>query len=734
MTAHCFGEDCLPDLLDGRHRLHRARHRPDRATTRGAAAARGVADRADAGQHRELPAASRPPGEERFPVYAAHMRRLHEQPVRDRRRPPTRPGVPIFVGTDAGGALPHGLVAQRGRRARRGPGLPPTSALDAACWGARSWLRPAGPGGGRAGRPRRLPRRPARGRRACWPHPRVVVLRGPVRRGLSGPACRAPARADGASPAGGCAGRGSRVVRSALLAAHLRNERATLQGLTTTVRPADRATTRAVLRLAMLALGAARAADRPRPLWTTPALRARRRHNLASRTVPVSRAGCCRGRRPVRRAGPAAISPALTAPSLAIVGTVRPGPCAGCRGIGRWSPRPGSATRRGGWSSTSTSLSTGGRPRPRRCLARATVGRCGDLGGRRRMSSWRRITAGWLKACYQRDRSLRAPASGSCTARRRWRCAAAWLLLGRRLRPAAPLGRLPPGSSAGVRRDRLLLARRTCGSSRPPGAPAPVRTGCRCPAAVARPLADGAGSTLRSRSADRPRSWPRCATGGRLELTVLAAGAVRRCWPGSPARRSSALAVAGRRPTTDSALPGGDVRPRRPAGPAAAALRDAAVPAGAACRSATISRRWSVVRAVTPAGPSGDAGSLIALDAPSAVGAAPTGARPSTLGHWDAASPTPLGAARAGRSHGPYCHGRWPRRRCRTPDPGPASAARPRPSPTGPASPPGARGSSAGARRSRAMQSLGRCRRRPVEPPGAAAATWGTPSLLPEHA
>jgi len=52
-------------------------------------------------------------------------------------------GVPIYAGTDAGGNLPHGLIADE-VEALTGIGMTPTQALGAASWDARSWLdRPA---------------------------------------------------------------------------------------------------------------------------------------------------------------------------------------------------------------------------------------------------------------------------------------------------------------------------------------------------------------------------------------------------------------------------------------------------------------------------------------------------------------------------------------------------------------------------------------------------------------
>jgi imidazolonepropionase-like amidohydrolase len=137
VTAHCIGEDCLPDLLDaGIDCIEHGTGLTDE--TRATAAERGVPivpTLVNTANFPEYAAA----GEDRFPVYAAHMRRLHEHRY-ETVAAAYEAGVPVFVGTDAGGALPHGLVAQEVAELVRA-GIPATSALDAACWGARSWLR-----------------------------------------------------------------------------------------------------------------------------------------------------------------------------------------------------------------------------------------------------------------------------------------------------------------------------------------------------------------------------------------------------------------------------------------------------------------------------------------------------------------------------------------------------------------------------------------------------------------
>jgi imidazolonepropionase-like amidohydrolase len=48
-------------------------------------------------------------------------------------------GIPIYVGTDAGGSLRHGLVADEAVELTRA-GLTTDEALYAATWGAREWL------------------------------------------------------------------------------------------------------------------------------------------------------------------------------------------------------------------------------------------------------------------------------------------------------------------------------------------------------------------------------------------------------------------------------------------------------------------------------------------------------------------------------------------------------------------------------------------------------------------
>jgi imidazolonepropionase-like amidohydrolase len=66
------------------------------------------------------------------------MRRLYEHRY-DTVRSAYDAGIPVYVGTDAGGHLAHGLVA--GEVAELvAAGIPPVEALSATTWGARKWL------------------------------------------------------------------------------------------------------------------------------------------------------------------------------------------------------------------------------------------------------------------------------------------------------------------------------------------------------------------------------------------------------------------------------------------------------------------------------------------------------------------------------------------------------------------------------------------------------------------
>ncbi|MDT3438801.1 amidohydrolase family protein [Pseudofrankia sp. BMG5.37] len=136
VTAHCFAEDALADLATaGIDCVEHATGLTD--DTIALFAARGIAIVPTLVNIATFPGIAAD-AEGKFPRYAQHMRALHA------RRFETvgaayDAGIPIYVGTDAGGSLPHGLAAAEVAELVRA-GLPPEAALDAAVWSARAWL------------------------------------------------------------------------------------------------------------------------------------------------------------------------------------------------------------------------------------------------------------------------------------------------------------------------------------------------------------------------------------------------------------------------------------------------------------------------------------------------------------------------------------------------------------------------------------------------------------------
>ncbi|MGL4306248.1 MAG: amidohydrolase family protein [Mycobacteriaceae bacterium] len=74
----------------------------------------------------------------RYPVYARHMRELYGR-VAKTVAAANDAGVKIYAGTDAGGSIAHGRIADE-VAALHGIGMSRTQALGAACWDARKWL------------------------------------------------------------------------------------------------------------------------------------------------------------------------------------------------------------------------------------------------------------------------------------------------------------------------------------------------------------------------------------------------------------------------------------------------------------------------------------------------------------------------------------------------------------------------------------------------------------------
>jgi len=140
VTAHCFGEQSLRDLAAAGVDCieHATGLVPE---TIESFAAQGIAIVPTLVNIDTFPAIAAG-AQDKYPTYAAHLRDLHS------RRYETiasahDAGVPIYLGTDAGGSLPHGLVAREAAELVTA-GLTTIEALTAASWGARSWLHRPG--------------------------------------------------------------------------------------------------------------------------------------------------------------------------------------------------------------------------------------------------------------------------------------------------------------------------------------------------------------------------------------------------------------------------------------------------------------------------------------------------------------------------------------------------------------------------------------------------------------
>src|SRR6478609_2625952 len=136
VTAHCFAEDSLRDLVEaGIDCVEHATGLTD--DTIPLFAERGVAIVPTLVNIATFPALA-DGGESRFPRWSAHMRRLHERRY-DTVRAGYDAGIPVFTGTDAGGSLAHGLAGAEVAELVTA-GIPPVEALAATTWAARRWL------------------------------------------------------------------------------------------------------------------------------------------------------------------------------------------------------------------------------------------------------------------------------------------------------------------------------------------------------------------------------------------------------------------------------------------------------------------------------------------------------------------------------------------------------------------------------------------------------------------
>jgi imidazolonepropionase-like amidohydrolase len=173
VTAHVFGEEALPGLINAgidciEHGTGITEDMIELMLAHGTALVPtlinienfpGIADKAT-----------------KYPTYAKHMRDLYAS-CAQRVGAAVEAGVPIYAGTDAGGMIAHGRIADEVTALGR-VGLSPTDALGAASWDARKWL---GRPGLQHGASADLacydddPRKPG-----VLNHPALVILRGRI--------------------------------------------------------------------------------------------------------------------------------------------------------------------------------------------------------------------------------------------------------------------------------------------------------------------------------------------------------------------------------------------------------------------------------------------------------------------------------------------------------------------------------------------------------------------------
>ncbi len=136
VTAHVFGEDALPDLIRSgidciEHGTGLSQELIDEMVERRVALVPTVR------QLNNFPSYAAAGGA-KFPKYAEHMTALYES-RRDVIGSAYDAGVEIYAGTDAGGVLGHGLIAEEVAELAT-YGLNKFDALGAASWRARQWL------------------------------------------------------------------------------------------------------------------------------------------------------------------------------------------------------------------------------------------------------------------------------------------------------------------------------------------------------------------------------------------------------------------------------------------------------------------------------------------------------------------------------------------------------------------------------------------------------------------
>lgn len=136
VTAHCFGEESLADFAAAGTDCieHATGLVPE---TVAAFAEQGIAIVPTLVNIETFPQIAAPAAE-KFPDYHRHMLALHERRF-ETIAAAHDAGIDVFVGTDAGGSLPHGLVAQEMELLTRA-GFTTREAFAAGTWRSRDWL------------------------------------------------------------------------------------------------------------------------------------------------------------------------------------------------------------------------------------------------------------------------------------------------------------------------------------------------------------------------------------------------------------------------------------------------------------------------------------------------------------------------------------------------------------------------------------------------------------------
>ena len=144
VTAHCFGEECLPDLLaagiDGIE--HGTGFTEETIAVAAAGGVAVVPTLVNIATFPDLAA----PARGRFDVWADHMVTLHATRYRTIGAL-LDAGVAVYAGTDAGGSIAHGRIVDELLELERA-GLGTAGALAAGAWASRTWLGRPGIGEG----------------------------------------------------------------------------------------------------------------------------------------------------------------------------------------------------------------------------------------------------------------------------------------------------------------------------------------------------------------------------------------------------------------------------------------------------------------------------------------------------------------------------------------------------------------------------------------------------------